>query len=151
MSTSTSRTEKFLAFAPGDSVQRAIDDLKKNKVEAAPVVDEDGRLLGVFSLTALMKNLLPVSVPVAGGIMMDVKISAAPGIAKRLAKVNTLTVGELMDHKVNAITPDTPIWETVNVLLQYGGPVVIVEPGTGIVRGVLTAESIMNELSKMND
>jgi predicted transcriptional regulator len=84
MSIENAIIDKFLSLAPEDSVENALKSLKKAKVEAAPVTDEQGRLLGIFSLQALMKNLLPVSVPMNDGIVLDIKVRAAPGIAKRL-------------------------------------------------------------------
>ena len=90
---------KPVTVSPDLNVEKAIETLQKNKIDAAAVVDEEGALVGLFSLTVMMKNLLPVSVVVQDGIQLDIPIKAAPGIAKRLRKVYPLTVAEIMERK----------------------------------------------------
>jgi CBS domain-containing protein len=151
MSVHPASVEKFITVSPGDPVELALKNMKTNKLESVPVVDEQGRLLGLFSLQILMKNLLPVSVPVVGSFQLDEKIPAAPGIAKRLNKIHTLTVGEVMDRKVNAIPSEAPIWEMVNLLVQHGSPLVIVDQKTGKALGAVTTQSALDELNRMKD
>jgi predicted transcriptional regulator len=151
MSIKTAITDKFLSVSPDDTVEDALKALKKAKVETAPVLDDQGRLLGVFSLQALMKNLLPVSVPMNDGITLDITIPAGPGIAKRLNKVHFLSVSAVMERKVNAITSETPVWEAINFLVQYGSPLIVVEYQTGKAIGIMTAQSALDELNRMKD
>lgn len=144
-------TEKFMTASPGDSVESVLKAMKKAKVEVVPVIDDEDCLVGVFSLQILMKNLLPVTVALGGGISPDVKLTAAPGIARRLNKIHTLTIGELMDRKVAAITPEMPLWEAVNFLVQNSGPLIVTEQGTGKVIGMITAQSALDELNRLKD
>lgn len=143
--------DKFLTLAPEDSVENALKSLKKAKVDSAPVTDEEGRLVGLFSLQSLLKNLLPVSVPMNDGIILDVKVRAAPGIAKRLHKVNMLRVSDLMERKVNVVAPETPIWEAVNFLVQYGSPLVVIDQQSAQTVGIITTQSMLDELDRQKD
>jgi predicted transcriptional regulator len=143
--------DKFLSVSPDDTVEDALQALKKAKIETAPVLDKEKRLLGVFSLQSLMKNLLPVSVPINDGITLDITIPAGPGIAKRLNKVHFLSVAEVMERKVNAITSETPIWEAINFLVQYGSPLIVVEYQTGKALGIMTTQSALEELNRLKD
>jgi CBS domain-containing protein len=150
MSCRAAMTEKFTTVSPGDAVESVLKDMKKSKIDFMPVVDEAGKLAGLFSLQILMKNLLPVSVPVTGGFGPDVKLPAAPGIAKRLNKLHTLVVSDLMDRKVNTISPEIPIWEAVNLLVQQGSPLLVVEQ-SGKAVGMITAQSALDELNRLKD
>ena len=143
--------DKFLTLSPDESVENAVKSLKKAKVEAAPVTDNDGRLLGLFTTQILMKNLLPVSVPMNDGIVLDVKVRAAPGIAKRLNRVNMLRVSDLMERKVNVVAPETPIWEAVNFLVQYGAPLIVVDQQSAQAVGIITTQSMLDELDRQKD
>ena len=98
-----------------------------------------------------MKNLLPVSVSMSEGFQLDISIKAAPGIAKRLRKVAQLNVGDVMEKKVGAVQPDTPTWEGVNILVQHGAPLMVVEGETGRFAGVITFQSALDELERLKD
>lgn len=143
--------EQSLSLTPDMEVEKAIKELKKKKLESAVVVNKEGVVEGVFSLPIIMKNLLPVSVAMADGIQLDVTVRAAPGIAKRLKKVLPLTVAELMERKFNRVYPETPIWEAVNFLASSNGPLVVVEDENNKYLGMITSQSAMDELKRLQE
>lgn len=143
--------EKSLTLPPDMEVEKALKEMKKKKVDAAAVVAEDGTVEGMFSLPIVMKNLLPVSVAMADGIQLDVTVRAAPGIAKRLKKVHPLKVSELMERRVSAVLPETPIWEAVNLLVSNPGPLVVVEGENDKYCGIITPQSAMDELQRLQE
>ncbi|MEZ5813399.1 MAG: CBS domain-containing protein [Alphaproteobacteria bacterium] len=143
--------EKPLSFPPDMEVETALKELKKKKLEAAAIVNEKGQVEGVFSLPILMKSLLPVSVATADGIRLDVTVRAAPGVAKRLKKLYPLSVSELMDRKFSRVYPETPIWEAVNLLVNADGPLIVVEGESNKFIGIITAQSAMDELKRLQE
>ncbi|MCB1682517.1 MAG: CBS domain-containing protein [Alphaproteobacteria bacterium] len=142
--------KKMVQISPDDEVESAINILKKSKVNAAPVVDEQGKLLGLFSFKGLMRNLVPVSVAMTDGIKMDIKVGAAPGVAKRLAKVKPLKVLEVMDRKVLTVAPTDPLWEGVSLLTNHGGPLAVVDEQNKLL-GIISYTSMLAELEAMQD
>jgi CBS domain-containing protein len=142
--------DQSIALSSGHSIEDALSILRESHVDVLPVLDDQGRMEGVFSLPILMKNLLPVSVPV-GGIDIDVRISAAPGIAKRLAKMQVLHVGDLMDRRAPSIPPGVPLWEAISLLMQTGSPLFVVDEGTRKLLGLVTYQSAFDQLSRMKD
>lgn len=143
--------EKFLTVSPDMEVEKALKELKKKKLDEAAVVNEDGVVEGIFSLPVVMKNLLPVSVAMSDGIQLDVTVRAAPGIAKRLRKVYPLTVEQLMERKFNAVLPETPIWEAVHHLVNAGSALVVIEGENRKFLGMITAQSAMEELKRLQE
>ncbi|MBK6894994.1 MAG: CBS domain-containing protein [Alphaproteobacteria bacterium] len=139
-----------LQIHPDDDVQVAIDKLKKGKVNSAPVVDEQGRLLGLFSFKGLMRNLVPVSVAMADGIKIDIKVGAAPGVARRLANVKPLMVTEVMDRKVQTVGPEEPLWEGVSLLTNHGGPLAVIDDQNKLL-GMISYTSMLELLEKTED
>lgn len=144
-------TPKHITVSPDQDVETALALMKKENIDAAPVVDKNGILMGVFSIRILMKNLLPVSVVMNDGLQLDVAVRAAPGIAKRLKKAAFLKVGDIMERKVMAVNPETPTWEGINHLVQNGGPLLVVESETGKLTGVITYQSALDELQRLKD
>ncbi len=144
-------TKKSLTLKPDMEVEKALKELNKKNIDEATVVNDDGQVLGLFSLTIVMKNLLPVSVPMSDGIVLDVTVRAAPGIAKRLKKVNPLKVEDLMERKVPMVNPDTPIWEAVSHLVSGHSCLVVVEGETQKYLGMVNAASAMEELKRLQE
>lgn len=144
-------TKKLVSVSVDSAIEDALGVLRKAKIDAAPVVDADGRLVGVFSLPLLFQNILPVDVAMADGLKLGMKVSAAPGLAKRLRKVLPLPVRDFMARKVNYVFPETPTWEGINLLMQHGGPLVVIDKESEKLLGVMTLQSALDELSRMGD
>lgn len=152
MPCSAAMIEKALTVPPEMEVEQALKEMKKKKVEYAAVVNGSGVMEGVFSVSSLIRNILPVSVAISGGLQMDVTVRAAPGIAKRLRKVYPLAVADLMDRKFPVVYPQTPIWEGVNLLASHGGsPVFVVEGENNRFIGMMTSGSALEELQRMQE
>lgn len=143
--------KKLITVSVDQEVEEVIAVLKKHNIDAVPVVGENGKLEGVFSTRILLKNLLPVAVTTGDAVGMDVKVGAAPGVAKRLKKVGPMKVGELMDRKTHTVGPETPTWEGVNLLVHEGAPVLVVEQESGKLLGMITEQSMIDELERIQD
>jgi len=137
--------KKTVTLSPDDSVEKALKIIKKEKIRATAVIDDDNEFKGTFSLKILLKNLIPVSVIMSQDIQIDIKVEAAPGIAKRMAGVMTLPVSDLMDRKPITILPDEPIWEGVAQLTKHGEPLCVVDD-KGKYMGMITYESLVEDL-----
>ncbi|PCJ97302.1 MAG: hypothetical protein COA45_10220 [Zetaproteobacteria bacterium] len=140
--------KKMHTSSPDDTVENVLKSIKKSKAQASAIVDENGQFLGLFSMKILLKNLIPVSVAMTNGVRIDIKVTAAPGVAKRLANVKTLAVSELMDRKPDTVYPDAPIWEGVNVLTKNGSPLAVVD-SAGKLHGLITYDSLVSDLESM--
>ena len=143
--------EKSISFPSDMEVEKALKELKKKNLEEAAIVNEEGVVEGVLSLPIVMKNLLPVSVAMSDGIQLDVTVRAAPGIAKRLKKIYPLSVGEIMERKFKTVYPETPIWEAVNHLVNNAAPLIVVEDENNKFIGMITGQSAMEELQRLQE
>ena len=137
--------KKKITLSPDDSVEKALEIIKKEKIRAAAVIDDNNEFKGTFSLKILLKNLIPVSVIMSQDVQIDIKVEAAPGIAKRMAGVMILPVSDLMDRKPITILPDEPIWEGVAQLTKHGEPLCVVDD-KGKYMGMITYESLVEDL-----
>ena len=143
---------KYTSLKADMTVEKALKAMKKAKVEYAPVVDSDGVLVGLTSYHFLMKNLLPVSVNMGDGFQLDVNIPAAPGIAKRLRNSMLLSVETVMERKnFPVVYPETPTWEGVNMMVQTGHPLTVIEPETQKYIGFITQTSLLEELERLQE
>ncbi len=145
----TAIAKQNITSSPNDSVEKVLKDIKKAKVLASAIIDDDsGEFLGLFSMKVMLKALIPVSVHVADGVEIDIKVTAAPGVAKRLGNVKTLPVSELMDRKAETVMPDTPMWEGISLLVKKGAPLSVVD-NNGKFRGFISYESLVSNLENI--
>ncbi len=144
--------DKTLTVKSDETVEDILKKMKKAKTEYAPVLDQDGVLIGLTSYSILMKNILPVSVSLGEEAQVDVNLSAAPGIAKRLKNSMLLTAETFMERKNFPIVyPDTPIWEGVKLIAQTGLPVTVIDPETQKYIGFITQSSMLAELQRLQE
>lgn len=139
--------ENVLTVSESDSVEFVLKALKKAKADYAVVLDEGGIFLGIFCSKVLLKSLIPVSVAMADGLQIDVKVSAAPGVAKRYGNVLPLPVSEVMDRKPKRLLPDSPIWEGIAYLTKHSSPIVLLDD-KGKFFGVLNYTSLLEHLAR---
>ncbi len=129
-------------------VEDALAALENHKTECIAVVDDDKVLQGAFSYQSLYKNLLPVSIPVAGMGTVSMKINA-PGVAKRLHKVAALPVRDFMNRKPIVVYPATPTWQGTNMIAQTGDTVFVIDPDTNKLVGTIDGLAIIQELRRL--
>ncbi len=139
------KCDKVITVSRGDTVENVMKVMKKARAENAVVVDDDGMFEGIFSSRTILGSLIPVSVAMADGVQLDVKVTAAPGVAKRYGNIKPLSVEEVMDRKVHTIPPDSPIWEGVAHLTKYSEPLAVVDD-KGKYCGLVTYNSILEHL-----
>lgn len=151
MSCDNAISDKPLVLAPEIEAEKALKELREKKLDTAVVVGKDNIVQGLFSYASVMKNVLPVSVAMADGIQLDITIKAAPGISKRLKKIYTLSVSDLMEDQFNSVSPETSIWEAVNFLVASPSPLVVLESKSQKFVGMITAQSAMDELQRLQE
>ena len=142
--------KKLVTVSPDETVEKALKSLKKSKVSAAPVIDEQGKYQGIFSYKGLLDSLIPVSVAVNDGVNIDMKVAAAPGVAKRLWNTKLLPVQDVMERKALTVHPDEPIWEGVAKLTQHGEPLIVIDEHDKLI-GMITSASMIEELDNMEN
>ena len=132
-----------------ETIENIVTLMQKKGQSIVAVENDEGVFEGVFSLQTLMKNSLPVSVAMNDGVQMDIKVPAAPGIAKRLDKVLPLPVQGFVDRQIVVIRPDTAIWQGVSLLVQHGGPLVVVDTEKHKFVGFMTFQAAYEELNRL--
>lgn len=144
--------DNVVVAKPETEVEKILADMRKKKARLCVVVDEGGALLGYLDMQVLLKNLLPVSLSVqVPGKSSDMMVGAAPGIAKRLRKVKPVAVTNVMERKFYSVLPNTPIWEGVEMLVEHGSPIFVLDEGTENYVGAIDESTAIAELERMQD
>ena len=135
--------------SPTTTVAEAIDVLQKQGVRCLPVVDGQKQFMGWFSFQQVFRSILPAAVMMEGGLdNIDFVFGTAPGAAKKLRKIEQLTVAEVMARDYATAQADTPTWEMLRLLIKYGSPLPVVEDD-GRFLGIISDQSVLSCLEEI--
>ncbi len=141
-----------ITVTPDMKVTDAISLLSDKSLRWAPVIDAQGKLVGTFSLHIILKNMLPVSVTMEDGLnKLGFAAGAAPNVARKLKKIRKKTVGEIMDTKMKTLYPTTHTWEAVRILTKYGSPLPVIEKDSGKLVGMMSEQSVIDEMTNFKE
>jgi CBS domain-containing protein len=136
---------KPLTLTPDTSVSDALAQMKKVGVNAAPVTDSAGTVMGLFSLRNLIENILPVSMVSESGLS-GVVVSAAPGLDLRLQKVMMQNVAAVMDRRFMSVYPDTAASRGAQLIAEKGESVIVLNEDTGRLEGMISDQDLVEGL-----
>lgn len=91
--------------------------LVEKGISGAPVVDEDGRLVGIISEKDLLKRLFPDESEFYQSL--DYYLADYERVSAEARKVLPLTAGEMMRTEVQTITPDQHIMRACAKMAAY--------------------------------
>jgi CBS domain-containing protein len=110
-----------LTLGPDDTVEKAVELMIEHSVRNLPVVDGQGRLLGIFSTYRLLELLLPVAVTVFHGLTdLAFVEDSYDDVRERIRSLHGQRVRAVMRTKdFHSVRPDTPFIEGVLLLHKY--------------------------------
>ncbi|MFH1117731.1 MAG: CBS domain-containing protein [Pseudomonadota bacterium] len=131
-------------------LQTALRDLAKilseNGINGVPVVDEDGKVIGVVCESDLVKQNSPLHIPTMFVILDSIIPLDNPWrLQKEFKRIAATTVGELYSHPAVTVSPDTDLSEVARIMSDekyYTLPVV----DGGKLVGVLGKADVIRSL-----
>lgn len=135
-----------VTLAPDLDIRSAAKLLIARKINGAPVVDKDGKLLGVLTQSDLVAQQKQVTLPSLFA-MLDgfIALSSRSDFERELQKIAATTVAQAMTVDPKSVSPQTPIDEIATVMVNeklYTLPVV----DSGKLVGVVGKEDILRTL-----
>jgi CBS domain-containing protein len=144
--------KKFITAPEDETIEKILKRVKKDNPPCIAITGEKGVLVGLFTLKELFRNTQPINIPMTGnGPQSAMKIDSGPGIAKRLQKIQMLPVRDFMARKFAVVYPETPTWEGLQLLLEQDSPLVVIDKSSQKPQGIITEQSILEELERMQD
>jgi len=111
-------TTDVLAFRPEDKVQGAAEAMEKRSIGGAPVVDGDGRVVGMLRdddlIVSDVRLHMPTVISVLGAYLE--LPSSADRLDKEIRKAVGSTVGEVMTPKPETCGEDDTLEQVATVL-----------------------------------
>lgn len=110
-------TTEVITLTPDTDVVKAAQILLDHHINGAPVLDENGRLVGILCQSDLVAQQKKLPIPTLFTLLDGViQLSSKKQLEKQVGKIAALTVGDAMTPDVVTVAPDNRI-ETVAALM----------------------------------
>jgi CBS domain-containing protein len=110
-------TREVISIGPEASVTEAARLLEEHRISGIPVLDAQGRLLGIITQSDLVQRARDLELPPAINLLdIHMFLVTPSGFQKRLEKMLGGTVGEVMTPDPVTISPEMPIKEVAALM-----------------------------------
>lgn len=134
------------------SVEDAAEFLLRHGISGAPVENEHGRWLGVFSMADLARAVAGRLSASLTDRSLEAREPAPATGAAALGSLATLPVVDLMTPGMVTVFPDSTIDEVLRSLLAFKvHRVFVIEAETGALEGVITTMDVIRWLESTRD
>jgi len=136
-------TTHVVTVMPGDTFRDIVGTLRRHRVSAVPVLDAEGRVVGVVSEADLLlkeANAQLVRDPFAPALAPD-----------EAAKVAALTAGDLMSSPAITVAFDTPLPEVARAMRRYGVNRFPVVDDLGKLVGIVSRHDVLRVFDRDDD
>jgi len=140
-------TENPVTIKPLDNVETVLKLLEENHISGLPVVNEDGKVVGVVSEADLLFKERPLRMPLyltfLGGIIY---LEPLDKFLQQLKKTLGILVQDVMTPDPITITPDAPVPWAANLMLEKRINRLPVVDDKGKLIGIITRNDLLRAL-----
>lgn len=149
MSSATIYRTEYTSLKGDDVVGEATRRMLANSVTDLPVIDDDGRLIGILRLERLLASLLPKGALIGFG-MEDLSFvsDTLDHLRKQMRTVADMPVRQLMVKAEQVVHPDASPVEIVLLLYRGASNVPVVEPESNRLVGMVSARDVLSALQQ---
>jgi CBS domain-containing protein len=119
--------------------------IMKHKFRNLPVIDEQGRYLGVISSNLLLRIILPQAATMEPPLeRLEFVHDTLDDLRERWKEAEDRPVSEFLDSDVKTVAPDTSLDETLLTLYHNRTSLPVVDRHTGRLVGIVSHWSVGN-------
>jgi len=107
-------TKEVVSIKPDDNTKDALDILFKMQISGLPVIDTQGRLVGMFTEKDILKQILPSYLEKVGRFVYE---ENPKSIKNKFQDLANLSVSQVMRKDVITIDEDASLCEVARLML----------------------------------
>ncbi|MFN8175317.1 MAG: CBS domain-containing protein [Solirubrobacteraceae bacterium] len=142
--------KRVVTVRPEDEISAAIDTLRENDLPGVPVVNGDGRCIGIVTESDLVLRdeaadiHLPHHIDIMGGIIW---LESTKHFEARVKKALASNVRQMMTADPVTVAPDAPVKEAARLIAEHKHNRLPVVDSDGRVVGVVTRVDVLDALT----
>ncbi len=111
-------TEDVITVSPSMTIEELARVLMKNQISGAPVVDEEGNLIGIVTENDLITQNKRLHIPTILRLFDAFIPLGTSRLEREIKKITATTVGEVCTKKVITVEPETPLEEIATIMTE---------------------------------
>ncbi|HYR00814.1 MAG TPA: CBS domain-containing protein [Casimicrobiaceae bacterium] len=137
-------SQNFDTLRDTDTVAAATERMLEHRVSDLPIVDADGKLVGIFTLARLLAGLLPSAVLVGYGVP---DLAFIPDdldtLRRKMREIESAPVREFAAKPEHVVHPDTSPVEIVLQLYRGANNLPVVDRDSGRLVAMVSARDLL--------
>lgn len=138
-------TKKVTTIKMHMNAKEALTIMLKARISGLPVVDFSGKLVGVFTGSAILAAALPSYVDKVGGFVYEENPKA---ITKRLQELEKIRINQLMQKEVITVEEEAKLSEAARIMLTHKIRRLPVVNKQGELVGIVTRKDIIKAFAR---
>ena len=139
-------TTHVITLSPDLDIAKAAEILLENHINGAPVVDPDGRLVGILCQSDLIAQQKKLPIPTLFTFLDGlIQLSSAKQIEKQVRKIAALTVAQSMTPDPVTVQPDNRLETVAALMVDNNFHTLPVVEGSRLV-GIIGKEDVLRTL-----
>jgi CBS domain-containing protein len=138
-------TKDVISIKPDDNAKDALALLSKMEISGLPVIDAQGKLVGMFTEKDILSYILPSYIEKVGRFIYEENPKSTK---KKFAELKKIKVSQLMRKLVVTTTEDTTLCEVARIMLTQKARRIPVLDKSGKVVGIVARCDIVKTLAK---
>lgn len=136
-------TQKVISISPETNAREALELLVKMQISGLPVIDENNKLVGMFTEKEILAAVLPSYIEKVGSFVYQDNPKA---VKQKIAAFQTTKVKEVMRQEVITIDEETSLSEAARLMLTKKARRLPVLNKTKEVVGIVSRGDLMKAL-----
>ncbi len=137
-------TSQVKSFSPDSSAKEALDVLRETEISGLPVIDEQGKLIGMLTEKEILAYLLPSYIDKVGSFVYEDNPKA---VKKKAALLSGVKVSQVMRKDVLTINEDAALCEVARTMLTQKARRLPVVDKNGRVVGIIARCDILKAIT----
>ncbi len=138
-------TKDVITLKPDVNAKEALEILFKRQISGLPVIDEEGKLIGMFTEKDILTYTLPSYIEKVGRFIYEENPKST---RKKLADLSNINVSQIMRKDVVTVSEDTTLCEVARMMLTKKARRIPVLNNSGKISGIIARGDIVRALVK---
>jgi len=135
--------EEIVSLKPDDNARDALDILFNKRISGLPVIDDKGKLAGMFTEKEIIAKILPSYVDRVGKFIYEENPKA---VKQKVLALANLKVKDVMRSEVVTVGENTTLCEVAHLMLIQKARRIPVLNASNIIVGIVAREDVLKAL-----
>lgn len=136
---------EVISLSPQITAKEALEILEKRQISGLPVIDQEGRLIGMFTEKSVLRYIIPSYVEKVGKFIYEEDPKATK---KKIAQLKDIKVSALMRREVVTVGPEASLVEVARKMLVEKARRIPVVDSQGKVLGIVARIDILRAIKE---